>query len=82
MRPQGRAATESLYFHYPQFAPPERDGVGADRAGVVIVGAGPVGMTAALTLARWGAQPVVGPEIDLQRRQPRHLPGASELSHL
>ena len=54
MRPQGRAATESLYFHYPQFAPPERDGSGADRAGVVIVGAGPVGMTAALTLARWG----------------------------
>jgi 3-(3-hydroxy-phenyl)propionate hydroxylase len=54
MRPQGRAATESLYFKYPEFAPPVRGQSSTDSAGVVIVGAGPVGMTAALTLARWG----------------------------
>ena len=55
MRPQGRAATDSLYFQYPHFdAPPRSAGPTSARRGVVIVGAGPVGMTAALTLARWG----------------------------
>ena len=55
MRPQGRAATDSLYFQYPHFDAPSRSaGPTSARRGVVIVGAGPVGMTAALTLARWG----------------------------
>ena len=54
MRPQGRAATESLYFQYPHFDASRRPSAAPQSAGVVIVGAGPVGMTAALTLARWG----------------------------
>lgn len=54
MRPQGRAATDSLYFQYPHFEPPNRLRCAASAAPVVVVGAGPVGMTAALTLARWG----------------------------
>ena len=54
MRPEGRAATDSLYFHYPHFAAPSRPGDASSPAQVVIVGAGPVGMTAALTLACWG----------------------------
>ena len=54
MRPQGRAATDSLYFQYPTFAPPDAQHPVSDPAQVVIVGAGPVGMTAALTLAKWG----------------------------
>ncbi|MDF1727566.1 MAG: FAD-dependent monooxygenase, partial [Sulfitobacter sp.] len=58
MRPAGRAETESLYFDYPYFEPP------ADRsqkgpAPVAIVGAGPVGMTAALALARAGVASVL-----------------------
>ena len=61
MRPEGRAQTDSLYFTYPTFAAPE----GAARAGltapakVAIVGAGPVGMVAALTLAREGVASVL-----------------------
>ena len=54
MRPAGRTATESLYFHYPHFPAPDRPVDHSIAAQVVIVGAGPVGMTAALTLARWG----------------------------
>jgi 3-(3-hydroxy-phenyl)propionate hydroxylase len=54
MRPAGRAATESLYFNYPQFPAPALPGEPTSPSPVVIVGAGPVGMTAALTLARWG----------------------------
>ncbi len=54
MRPEGRAATDSLYFDYPHFAAPARPAVANTASPVVIVGAGPVGMTAALTLARWG----------------------------
>ena len=43
MRPQGRAATDSLYFDYPHFdAPPRRAGP-SERRGVVIVGAGNLG---------------------------------------
>jgi 3-(3-hydroxy-phenyl)propionate hydroxylase len=60
MRPAGRAETDSLYFTYPRFAPPsgERDALSAPQR-VVIVGAGPVGMTAALTLAREGVASVL-----------------------
>lgn len=59
MRPQGRGELESLYFAYPQFdAPmPRADLDGAQR--VVIVGAGPIGLTAALTLAKYGIASVV-----------------------
>ena len=61
MRPQGRGPLESLYFTYPHFdagRAPELDG---DRTvhPVVIVGAGPVGMTAALTLAKYGVRSLV-----------------------
>lgn len=61
MRPAGRAPTDSLYFHYPRFDPPR----GAARgrldapARVAIVGAGPIGLTAALALAREGVASVL-----------------------
>ncbi|MEZ5716381.1 MAG: FAD-dependent monooxygenase [Paracoccaceae bacterium] len=59
MRPAGRGETASLYFTYPQFAAPlERAHLG-DPAPVAIVGAGPVGMTAALALAREGVRSVL-----------------------
>jgi len=61
MRPAGRSTYDSLYFDYPLFAAkraPEIDGI-ARRRQVVIVGAGPVGMTAALTLARYGVASVL-----------------------
>lgn len=59
MRPAGRDARESLYFDYPQFrAPADRTRLSA-TARVAIVGAGPVGLTAALTLARYGIASVV-----------------------
>jgi 3-(3-hydroxy-phenyl)propionate hydroxylase len=61
MRPAGRGALESLYFRYPQFEAmraPEADGRNIRHA-VVIVGAGPIGLTAALTLARYGVGSVV-----------------------
>jgi len=57
MRPAGRGPLDSLYFTYPHFpapaAPPRAD------ARVAIVGAGPVGLTAALVLARHGIASVV-----------------------
>lgn len=56
MRPAGRGKLESLYFDYPAFEfqrPPEMSG-DAKRHQVVIAGAGPIGMTAALELARQG----------------------------
>ncbi len=53
MRPSGRGELESLYFEYPQFSAPPREGVGG-HANVTVVGAGPVGMCAALTLAKRG----------------------------
>lgn len=58
MRPQGRSETDSLYFTYPHFAAPVRDGRGteSDVAPVAIVGAGPVGMAAALALAKEGVR--------------------------
>lgn len=59
MRPAGRGEWDSLYFTYPRFDPPDqRDGL-TDRAPVVVVGAGPIGMTAALTLARDGVRVVL-----------------------
>lgn len=51
MRPHGRGRRDSLYFDYPEFAPPNRT-PGEARRGAVIVGAGPVGLLAALELAR------------------------------
>ncbi len=58
MRPAGRGEFDSLYFDYPHFDPPRRR---ADEAvaPVAIVGAGPVGMIAALTLARRGVSSVL-----------------------
>lgn len=58
MRPAGRADTDSLYFTYPHFPPPERSAM-AGSAPVAIVGAGPIGMTAALALAKEGVSSVL-----------------------
>ena len=61
MRPAGKAQTESLYFKYPYFETPkgaERDNI-RDDVRIAIVGAGPIGMTAALALAREGIQSVL-----------------------
>src|SRR3954452_6875627 len=61
MRPAGKGALESLYFDYPKFKArraPELDGL-ATRHPVLIVGAGPIGMTAALVLARYGIRSVL-----------------------
>ncbi len=61
MRPAGKAQTESLYFEYPYFEAPKGAERGSIRDGVrvAIVGAGPIGMTAALALAREGIQSVL-----------------------
>jgi 3-(3-hydroxy-phenyl)propionate hydroxylase len=53
MRPAGRGSLDSLYFNYPYFEPPQRSDL-QTSAPVVIAGAGPIGMTAALTLASYG----------------------------
>jgi 3-(3-hydroxy-phenyl)propionate hydroxylase len=61
MRPAGRGPLDSLYFTYPIFEPPavaELSGEGK-RHPVAIVGAGPVGMTAALTLAAYAIPSVL-----------------------
>lgn len=59
MRPAGRSDTNSLYFNYPQFeAPSDRKHL-SDPAPVAVVGAGPIGMTAALGLAREGVRSIV-----------------------
>ncbi|MGR8921221.1 MAG: FAD-dependent monooxygenase [Gammaproteobacteria bacterium] len=61
MRPAGRSETDSLYFSYPHFSAPDpaqRDARG-NEATVAVVGAGPVGMTAALALAREGIPAVL-----------------------
>ena len=61
MRPAGKGPLDSLYFNYPIFPArrvPELDGV-AVRHPVAIVGAGPIGMTAALALARYGIRSVL-----------------------
>jgi 3-(3-hydroxy-phenyl)propionate hydroxylase len=55
MRPAGRSETDSLYFQYPHFEAPGPDAhKGKQAAKVAIVGAGPVGMAAALALAKEG----------------------------
>lgn len=59
MRPAGRSDTESLYFRYPHFAPPLDRAPASHPAPVAIVGAGPIGMTAALALAREGVRSVL-----------------------
>ncbi len=61
MRPAGRSETDSLYFTYPHFEPPDPAARQArqNKAPVAIVGAGPVGMTAALALARENVRSVV-----------------------
>jgi len=59
MRPAGRSELDSLYFTYPHFDAPAPDAPRTDPAPVVIVGAGPVGMTAALELARHGQRCVL-----------------------
>src|SRR5258707_13591684 len=61
MRPAGKGTLESLYFDYPRFAArrvAERDGSMGWHP-VLIVGAGPIGMTAALVLARYGIRSVL-----------------------
>jgi 3-(3-hydroxy-phenyl)propionate hydroxylase len=61
MRPAGKGALDSLYFDYPIFKArrvPELDGA-TTRHPVLIVGAGPIGMTAALVLARYGIRAVL-----------------------
>lgn len=59
MRPAGRSDTDSLYFTYPYFhAPTDRSRL-SEAAPVAIVGAGPIGMTAALGLAREGVRSVI-----------------------
>lgn len=61
MRPAGQGEHDSLYFDYPHFPfvrPPELEGE-HKRHRVAIVGAGPVGVTAALELARHGVESVV-----------------------
>ncbi len=58
MRPAGRGETSSLYFDYPHFDAPDPSERGTN-APVLIVGAGPIGLTAALALAKEGIASVV-----------------------
>ncbi|SEO91715.1 3-(3-hydroxy-phenyl)propionate hydroxylase [Salinihabitans flavidus] len=58
MRPAVRDEFESLYFDYPHFEAPDRPAVEPLRP-VAVVGAGPVGMIAALTLAHHGVRSVL-----------------------
>jgi 3-(3-hydroxy-phenyl)propionate hydroxylase len=61
MRPAGKGPLDSLYFKYPIFPArrvPELEGA-TIRHPVAIVGAGPIGMTAALVLARYGVHSVL-----------------------
>jgi 3-(3-hydroxy-phenyl)propionate hydroxylase len=61
MRPAGKHEMDSLYFDYPKYEfkrAPELDGRTTTHP-VVIAGAGPVGLTASLELARRGISSVV-----------------------
>ena len=58
MKPHGKGRWDSLYFDYPVFTAPPREGL-ATSAPVTIVGAGPIGMIAALTLAHHGQPSVI-----------------------
>src|SRR5216110_133240 len=61
MRPAGKGPLEPLYFNYAIFPArriAEPDGA-ATKHPVAIVGAGPIGMTAALVLARYGVRSVL-----------------------
>jgi 3-(3-hydroxy-phenyl)propionate hydroxylase len=61
MRPVGRGELDSLYFSYPTFEfvrPPEMDNE-APRHQVIVVGAGPVGLAAAIEIARRGIRCVL-----------------------
>ncbi|HEX2139399.1 MAG TPA: FAD-dependent monooxygenase [Woeseiaceae bacterium] len=61
MRPAGRGELESLYFQYPTFEFRRSPELKGDRAlhPVAVAGAGPVGLAAALELARRGIACVV-----------------------
>ncbi len=64
MRPAGQGPLDSLYFRYPQFdakdVPELHEPHGSTTPHpVVIAGAGPIGMTAALILARHGIRSVL-----------------------
>ena len=52
------------YPHYPYAAPPEMQGAGKHRYPVVVVGAGPVGLAAAIELAQSGVSVVLLDEDD------------------
>jgi 3-(3-hydroxy-phenyl)propionate hydroxylase len=61
MRPAGRGPLDSLYFTYPIFEAkraPELDSPALQHP-VAIIGAGPIGMTAALALASYGVRSVL-----------------------
>lgn len=61
MRPAGRSENASLYFTYPHFDAPDpvKRQAQHNNAPVAIVGAGPIGMTAALALAKQGIRSVI-----------------------
>jgi 3-(3-hydroxy-phenyl)propionate hydroxylase len=61
MRPAGRGELDSLYFDYPHFPMKPVPELRGEREihPVAVVGAGPIGMTAALTLARYGVRSVL-----------------------
>lgn len=59
MRPFGRSETQSLYFEYPYFESPGRRDVLTRPVRVAIVGAGPIGMAAAISLAQQGIASVL-----------------------